>query len=75
MCTPKLQLLHNTEQRSLDMERWLITLENFYIWKTFTREGNYLVLTFKMNLVLAYKLKVENWTKSKDNTDFYDTIW
>ena len=24
ICTPKLQLLHNTEQRSLDMERWLM---------------------------------------------------
>ena len=35
ICTPRLQLLHNTEQRSLDMARWLTTLENFYIWKTF----------------------------------------
>ena len=37
--TPKLQLLHNTEQRSLDMERWLTPLENFYIWKTFYLGG------------------------------------
>ena len=39
ICTPKLQLLHNTEQRSLDMERWLTTLENFYIQKTFYLGG------------------------------------
>ena len=39
ICTPKLQLLHNTEQRSLDMERWLTTLENFYIQKTFYPGG------------------------------------
>ena len=35
ICTPKLWLLHNTEHRSLDMERWLTPLENFYIQKTF----------------------------------------
>ena len=39
ICTPKLQLLHNTEQRSLGMERWLNPLENFYIWKTFYPGG------------------------------------
>ena len=43
ICTPKLQLLHNTEQRSLDMERWLTPWRTSTYERPFTQVVNYLV--------------------------------